>query len=221
MADTVDDTSYGGSNLAPVDLSGGGVSSSDYSVSDFLGPAAAVGGLGFLLGSGPPQLPQQFQQAEGMVPGLQNKAQTLYGEGQGLLTQGQQALQMGQAGQLTIPQQAELKQYQTGLQNQTNQLFSSMGRNVTTDTSAINAQAAIDAQVNAMAQKEIQTTIQLGFGEISAAGSFTQESLGYSQAAANILLQAGQAQLKEDQSYSQELQTAFSSVAKMFAAAAA
>ena len=156
-----------------------------------------------------------------MVPGLQNKAQTLYGEGQGLLKSGQTALQMGQAGELTLPQQAEVNQYKTDLQNKTNQLFASMGRNVTTDTSAINADAAVDAQVNAMAQKEIQTTIQLGFGEISAAESFTQESLGFSQAAANILLTAGEAQLKADENYSNNLTQAFASVAKMFTAVAA
>ena len=181
------------------------------------GPSAL--GLGSLsLGSNSmfgPSLPIETTEAEMMVPGLSSGAADLYGRGTALYGQGSAALGMAQRGELTAPQAAELKNYSTGLQNISNQMFASMGRNVTQDTSAIGAQSYIDSQVNAMAQKEIQTTIQLGFGELSAASQFTQESLGYSQAAANILMQAGKAQLDADKAYSDSLTSAFASFAKI------
>jgi hypothetical protein len=181
------------------------------------GPSAL--GLGSLsLGSNSmfgPSLPIETTEAEMMVPGLTSGAADLYGRGTQLYGQGSEALGMAQRGELTVPQAAELKNYSTGLQNISNQMFASMGRNVTQDTSAIGAQSYIDSQVNAMAQKEIQTTIQLGFGELSSAATFTQESLGYSQAAANILMQAGKAQLEQDKAYSDSLTSAFASFAKI------
>jgi len=182
---------------------------------DALGLGVGALGLGSILARGEPSLPSQFGQAQGMVPGLQANAADLYGRGQTLYGQGAEALRMAQRGELTQPQAAELKNYSTGLQNISNQMFASQGRNVTQDTSAIGAQAFIDSQVNAMAQKEIQSTIQLGFGELSASSQFTQESLGFSQAAANILLQAGKAQLDQDKAYSDSLTSAFASFAKI------
>jgi hypothetical protein len=187
----------------------------DLSTSDALGLGVGALGLGSILARGEPSLPPQFGQMEQMVPGLQQNAADLYGRGTALYGQGREALGMAQRGELTKPQAAELKNYSTGLQNISNQMFASMGRDVTKDTSAIGAQAFIDSQVNAMAQKEIQTTIQLGFGELSAASQFTQESLGYSQAAANILMQAGKAQLDADKAYSDSLTSAFASFAKI------
>jgi hypothetical protein len=182
------------------------------------GPTAL--GLGSLsLGSNSmfgPSLPIETTEAEMMVPGLSSGAADLYGRGTALYGQGSEALGMAQRGELTAPQAAELKNYSTGLQNVSNQMFASMGRNVTQDTSAIGAQAFIDSQVNAMAQKEIQTTIQLGFGELSAAGTFTQESLGYSQAAANILMEAGKQQLEADKAYTEALTSAMTGIGKMF-----
>jgi hypothetical protein len=187
----------------------------DLSTSDALGLGVGALGLGTILAKGEPSLPAQFGQMEAMVPGLQSNAQTLFGQGQQLYGQGSEALRMAQRGELTQPQAAELKNYSTGLQNISNQMFASMGRDVTKDTSAIGAQSYIDSQVNAMAQKEIQTTIQLGFGELSEASQFTQQSLGYSQAAANILMQAGKAQLEQDKAYSDSLTSAFASFAKI------
>ena len=218
MAGSVDDTTYGyGGLTTPMDITGGGSSSlfGGLSGSDALGLGVGALGLGAILGKGESPLPQQFGQMEAMVPGLQRNAADLYGRGQTLYGQGTEALRMAQRGELTQPQAAELKNYSTGLQNISNQMFAGQGRNVTQDTSAIGAQAFIDSQVNAMAQKEIQSTIQLGFGELSASSQFTQESLGFSQAASNILFQAGQAQLAQDKAYSDSLTSAFASFAKI------
>ena len=71
---------------------------------------------------------------------------------------------MAQQGQLTGPQQAQLNLYRQGLQNQAQQTYASMGRNINQDTSGISTQAHIDEQVNAMSQQQIQSTIALGLG---------------------------------------------------------
>src|SRR5215469_1443055 len=90
-------------------------SSSGFGASDALGLGALGIGAGLILGKGESPLPVQFQQAEMNVPGLMKQSGTLFGRGTDLYNQGQQAIQMAQAGQLTKPQQAELNQYQTGL----------------------------------------------------------------------------------------------------------
>jgi hypothetical protein len=188
---------------------------SSFSTSDALGLGVAGLGLGAIIGRGESPLPTEFSQMTSMVPGLQKNAGTLFGQGQQLYGQGQQAVGMAQRGELTAPQQAQLKQYQSGLQNQANQMYASMGRNINQDTSAIGTTADIDAKVNAMAQQDIQTTLQIGFGELTAAQGEFSTSLGYSTAAAKILEDAGNAQLKQDQAYSQSLTNAFASIAKM------
>jgi hypothetical protein len=187
----------------------------NFSTSDALGLGALGVGLGAILGKGESPLPQQYQQMQAMVPGLQRNAGTLFGQGQQLYGMGQKELQRAAAGELTLPQQAQLKQYQTGLQNQANQTMAAMGRNMTGDTSAIGITADIDAKVNAMAQEQIRTTLQTGFGELQASQGEFSTSLGYSTAAANILEAAGKAQLAEDQAYSKSLSDAFGAIAKM------
>src|ERR1700733_5024855 len=149
-------------SMAP---SSGGASSSSL-FSSPLGIGAGVGaiGLGALLAQGPGSLPSEYGQLTGNVPNLQNMGQTSFNEGQGLIGQGQSALAMAQAGQLTAPQQAQLGQFQSGLTNQARQQFYSMGQDPDKSTGFVTQTANIDAQVNAMAQQEIQSTIQLGLG---------------------------------------------------------
>ena len=120
---------------------------------------------------------------------------------------------MAQNGQLTVPQQAELNQFAQGEKNTAAQTYASMGRNINQDTSGISTQQNIDASINAMAQKEIATTIQLGLGELSAGGSMTGQALGFENAANQALIQAGQAQIQQDKDYSTALTGAFSSIA--------
>jgi hypothetical protein len=174
-----------------------------------------AGGLAAILGQGESPLPSEFSQLTASVPTLQSQGATVFGEGQGYLNQGAQALQMAQNGQLTQPQQAELDLYSQGLKNQTAQTYAGMGRNANQDTSAISSQAHNDEMVNAMAQKEIQTTIALGLGETSAGGSLTGQALGFESAANQALIAAGNAQLQQDKDYSSALTGAFSSIAQI------
>ena len=184
--------------------------------------ALGVGALGFgaLLAQGPGSLPSQYGQLEAQVPGMQQEASSLEAQGSGLVGQGQQALAMGQAGQLTPEQQAQLKVYSGGLENQARQQFASMGRNPDQDTAFLSQQGNIDTQVNAMAQQQIQSTIQLGLGEISGGSSLIGQGLGFENAANSALIAAGEAQIKLDQSYSSNLTSAFSSIGSLFGAAA-
>jgi hypothetical protein len=205
----------GGNASSPLDLlsgSGGGYGSA---------AALGIGALGFgaILGQGESPLPQQFGQLTGNVPYLQNTGAGLAQEGHGLIEQGQSALAMGQAGQLTAPQQAQLQQYQSGLTNQSRQQWAAMGRNPDQDSAFIGQTADIDAKVNAMAQQEIQTTIQLGLGEISGGNALAGQGLGYESAANQALIAAGQAQLAQDKAYSDSLTGAFSAIGKLFGAA--
>ncbi len=146
---------------------------------------------------------------------MQGQARTVSGQGQGLVTQGQEALGMAQRGELTPAQQAQLSKYGTGLTNQARQQYYNMGRNPDNDTSFISQTANIDTQINAMAQAEIQSTIQLGLGEISGGSSLIGQGLGFENAANQVLLQAGQAQLQQDKNYSDSLTNVFGSIAKM------
>jgi len=184
-----------------------------------MGSAGALGlgalGLGAVIGMGPSPLPAQYGQLQGQVPWLQSTGQGLVGQGQGLESQGQQALGMAQRGELTPEQSAQLKQYSTGLNNQSRQMWASMGRNPDQDTAFLSQTANVDAQVNAMAQQQIQTTIQLGLGEMSGGNSLISQGLGFENAANQILLQAGQAQMQADKSYSDSLTSAFGAIAKM------
>lgn len=203
----------------------GSLSLSGSSGSSFnLGSAGALGlgalSFGAILGMGESPLPAQFTQMEGRVPYLTSTGQGLVGQGQGLVGQGQSALAMAQAGQLTPEQQAQLKVYDTGLTNQARQQFYNMGQNPDQSTPFLSATEDIDTKVNAMAQQQIQSTIQLGLGEISGGNSLISQGAGFESAANQILLQAGQAQLQQDKDYSNSLTGAFSSIATLFGSVA-
>jgi hypothetical protein len=177
-------------------------------------------GVGSMLSQGPGNLPASYLQAEGQVPYLQQTGQSIIGQGQGLVGQGQSALAMAQAGQLTPEQQAQVNVYGTGLTNQTRQMYANMGINPDKDTSFISSTADIDTKVNAMAQAQIQSTIQLGLGEVSGGNSLISQGGGMENAANQILLQAGQAQLQLDQQYSSSLSSAFGAIGSLFGAVA-
>jgi hypothetical protein len=187
-----------------------------------LGIGAGVGalGVGALLAEGPGSLPSQFGQVTNNVPFLQSTANTDIGQGQALVGQGTQALDMAQNGQLTGPQAAQLQQYQSGLTNQSRQMFYSMGQDPDKSTGFVTQTANVDAQVNAMAQQDIQSTIQLGLGEISGGNSLEGTGLGFENAANQALIAAGQAQLQLDTSFTQSLTSAFAGIGQMFGAAA-
>jgi hypothetical protein len=202
----------GGAGAAPNAPSTGLSTSSPLSLGS-LGTAAAGGaGLAGLLTLGSTALPWEYGALTANVPQLEQEATTLEGQGQTLTGQGSQALSMAQNGQLTQPQQAALGQYQSGLTNTADQIYASMGRNANQDTSYISTQADIDAKVNAMAQAEIQSTIQLGLGETQAGNSYDSTALGFENAANQALIAAGQAQVQSDAAYSSALSGVFSAV---------
>jgi hypothetical protein len=218
VGDSLDAMAYGDPSGGPMNIApsfGGGGSSSGFNTADALGLGALGIGAGIMLGKGETPLPPEYAQMGAMVPGLQAGASDLYGKGQQIYGMGLQDIQKGRAGELTIPQQAALGLYRTDLTNKANQMYAGMGRNVTQDTSAISTAALTDAQVNAMAQEEIRTTLATGFNELRAGQDDFQKSLGYSEAAAKILQTEGEAQLKQDQAYSQSLTNMFGSIAKI------
>jgi hypothetical protein len=201
--------------------SGGNISGSfgDPGSSSLWSGAGALGlgalGLGAILGKGESPLPAQFQQLQGNVPGLMSTGQGLVTQGQGLVGQGQQALGMAQRGELTPEQQAQVGQYSTGLTNQARQMYYNMGVNPDNNTSFLSTTADIDAKVNAMAQQQIQSTIQLGLGEISGGSSLIGQGQGFENAANQALIAAGNAQMQQDKNYSDSLTNVFSGIAKM------
>jgi hypothetical protein len=154
------------------------------------------------------------------VPFLQNTGATDVGAGQTLVNQGTSALNMAAQGQLTAPQEAQLGQYESGLTNQSRQMYYSMGLDPDKSTGFVTQTANVDAQVNAMAQQDIQSTIQLGLGEVSGGNSLESTGLGFENAANQALIAAGQAQLQLDTSYTQSLTSAFGAIGQMFGAAA-
>lgn len=222
MADSSLDNLSMGSSLsgsplslaAPGSSSSGGISGGSALGIGALGLGAA--GIGALIAGGPAPIPPQYGQMD--VPFLQSTGQQLTGQGQGLVSQGQSALAMAQAGQLTPEQQSQLSVFGTGLTNQARQQFYSMGQNPDQSTAFVSQTANIDAQVNAMAQQQIQTTIQLGLGEMSGGNSLIGEGLGFENAANGALQQAAQAQMQSDQQYSSALTGAFSAIGTMFGA---
>jgi hypothetical protein len=177
-------------------------------------------GVGSLIAQGPGSLPAGFQQAEGQVPYLQSTGQGFIQQGSGLVGQGQSALAMAQAGQLTPEQSAQLSVYGTGLTNQARQMYANMGINPDKDTSFLSTTADIDTKVNVMAQQQIQATIALGLGEMSGGNALITQGSGFESAANEILLKAGQAQLQQDQSYSSSLASAFGAIGTLFGAVA-
>lgn len=194
--------------------SSGGLSSSSMLGLGALGIGGV--GLGAILAKGESPLPSEFGQLTAEVPQLQSESQTLFNTGQTFTGQGAQALEMAQAGVLTPEQKAQLGQYTQGLENTAMQQYANMGRNINQDTSGISTQADIDAKVNAMAQQQIQSTIALGLGETSAGANFSGQALGYTNAANQALIAAGQAQLQQDQNYSNALTGAFTAIGSMF-----
>jgi hypothetical protein len=220
MADNSFDNLSMGSSLGgdPLSLSSGNGLSSSSGGFD-MGSAATLGigalGFGAILGRGESPLPGQYGDLTGSVPNLRGTAAGLEGQGSALVKQGTEALGMGQRGELTPEQQAQLNVYRKGLDNTSRQQWANMGRNPDQDTSFISQTANIDERVNAMAAQEIQTTIQLGLGEISGGNSLIGQGLGFENAANQALLQAGQAQLAQDKNYSDSLTSAFSAIGKM------
>lgn len=190
---------------------GGGISGSTALGVGALGLGAA--GFGAMLSRGESPLPPDFAALRASVPGLNAEADWLRGEAHTLAGQGGSTLDMAARGELTPAQQAQLDQYGTGLTNQTRQQFYNMGRNPDADTAFISQTADNDAKINAMAQSQIQSSIALGLGQLSSASSFSGQGLGYSSAANNALLAAGEAQLKHDAAYSKSLTGAFSAIA--------
>jgi hypothetical protein len=193
--------------------SSGGLSGSSALGLGALGVGAI--GLGSILGQGESPLPGEFSQVTGNAATMEGQGAQLFGQGQQLTGQGADALRMAQNGQLTSPQQSELNLYSQGLKNQTAQTYAGMGRNANQDTSAISSQAHNDEMVNAMAQKEIQSTIALGLGETQAGMGLSGQALGFESAANQALIAAGQAQLQQDKDYSTALTGAFSSIAQI------
>lgn len=190
--------------------------SSTFGVGDYATLGLGALGFGALLGKGESPLPSEFGQLTSTVPTLQASGQGVISQGGGLVTQGQEALGMAQRGELTPEQQAQLSVYSKGLTNQTRQQLYSMGIDPDKSTQGITLTADIDAKVNAMAQQQIQTTIQLGLGQISGGSGLIGQGLGFESAANQALITAGEAQLKQDQSYSQSLTAAFTAIGKMF-----
>lgn len=201
--------------MADDDLGGGKVAGSSSSSPFNLGTSSlAAGGAGLagILSLGETAPPWEFGALTNNASTLENESTTLFGEGQSFLNSGAQALTMAQNGQLTPPQQAALDQYSKGLNNTADQTYASMGRNINQDTSGISTKANIDAQVNAMANQQIQSTIALGLGETSAGGSLTGQSTADMSAANQALIEAGKAQMASDQAYSTALSGVFSAL---------
>jgi hypothetical protein len=179
-----------------------------------LGLGAA--GLGTMLAMGPGQLPSQFGQATAYSPWEAATGAQNISEGGGFVAAGEQTLANAAAGELTAPQTAQLGQYEKGLTNQSRQMFYNMGRNPDADTAAITQTANNDAQVNAMAQQMIQSTIALGLGQISSGNALMQTGGAEISAADQALIAAGNAQVQLDTSYSSSLANAFGAIGKMF-----
>jgi hypothetical protein len=194
------------------------------------GGAAAVGGLGYLLSQGPSPLPSQYGQLTGQqVPILNQDAATYNAEaaammqtGAGFTAQGQDALRMAQSGALTPEQSAALQQTKGGLENSAQQMYAGMGRNINQDTSGISTEADIAAKTTAMGQEYIKSTIALGLGEVGAGAQFSglgAQFSGLSLQATGLadqaLIEAGKAQLQQNQTYTSALSGAFGALGAM------
>lgn len=180
--------------------------------------ALGAGALGYLVSQGPAPLPQAAQEAQGNVPFLESQAQWAAGLGKTYSGQGAEALAMAQKGELTPEQTAVLQQNRQGLQNTAAQTYASMGRNANQDTSFISTQGDIDAKINAMAQQEIQTTIQLGMTELQAGATFSGQATADMNAANQELMAIAQMQLGSDKNYTDALTGVFAGIAKMLPA---
>ena len=223
MADdgSLDSAAIGGTAGSPLNITPSLGSSSSLFSSPLSIGAAGVGalGLGALIAQGPGSLPSQFGQADTNATWQAGAGQQQFGQGQQLVQQGTNALQMAEQGQLTPEQQAQINVYGSGLTNAARQQFYNMGTNPDQNTAFLGAQEDIATHVNAMAQQQIQSTIALGLGELSTGSSLESAGTGNVSAANNTLIAAGQAQLKQDQQYSSNLSSAFSAIGTLFGAA--
>ena len=206
--------------MATDPTSGGGFMGTGMSGSSLLGMGALGAGLGSLLSNGPGPLPAQFGQATNNAAWQTQSGQNLVSQGSGLVGSGQEAIDRAQKGQLTPEQQAQLNIYGQGLTNQSRQQFASMGMNPDQSTAFISQTAANDQQIMAMAQQQIQTTIQLGLGEISGGNSLISSGEGAVSAADQTLVAAGQAQIQQDKAYSDSLSSAFGAIGSLFGSVA-
>ncbi|HEX8838360.1 MAG TPA: hypothetical protein VF748_15560 [Candidatus Acidoferrum sp.] len=217
MSDTAFSGAIGG------DVSGVGSSSGDFGGGGGLstnamlalgGGALAAGGLGYFMSQGPTQVSSipGFAQANAMVPGLQAESAQTYAQGQGLIAGGQAGLAMAQRGELTPEQKAQLALTGNALENQAKQTYASMGRDMSKDTSGISTETNIQANLTAMAQNYIQSTIALAGTQLNAGGALLGTSLNESNAATNILLTEGAQQVALDKQYSDNLASAFKAI---------
>lgn len=202
------------------DTTAGGGSFGGLSGSSLLGLGTlgvGAGALGYMLSQGPAPLPGEFSTVTGTnVPQLEQQAGTLNAEGQQYINTGETTLSNAAAGVLTPEQQATLSLTQSGLQNKTDQTIASEGMDPNKSTNAISFAALNDAQVSAMAQQFIQSSIALGFGQVQAGTTMTGQASADINAADQALISAGQAQIQQDTNYSNSLTSVFSAVGGLF-----
>ena len=194
--------------------SGGGFGGADLLSLGTLG--AGAGALGYMLSQGPAPLPPEFGAVTGTnVPVLEKQAGVLNTEGQQYINAGETTLSNAAAGKLTPEQQATLSLTAGGLANKTDQTIASEGMDPNRSTNAISFAALNDAQVSAMAQQFIQSSIALGFGQVQAGTTMTGQASADISAADQALIAAGQAQIQQDTNYSNSLTSVFSSIASL------
>ena len=178
---------------------------------------AGTGALGYMLSQGPAPLPPEFGAVTGTnVPALEKQAGVLNTEGQQYISAGEQTLSNAAAGILTPEQQATLSLTKSGLTNKTDQTLASEGQDPNRSTNAISFAALNDAQVSAMGQQFIQSSIALGFGQVTAGTTMTGQASADISAADQALIAAGQAQIQQDTNYSNSLTSVFSTIGSMF-----
>src|SRR5215831_1305531 len=173
---------------------------------------AGAAGVGLMMAQGPAKLPLQFQYAEGQVPGMLQQSGQLYSQGQGLVNQAKEAYGMAQRGELTPEQAAQLGLTRQSLENTARQTYASMGRDPGKDTSFISTEQNIDAATTAMAQQYIQSTIALAGSQMAAGGGLIGRSQAEQNAANQVMIAAGQAQIQLDTNYSNQMAAMFKAI---------
>jgi hypothetical protein len=216
----IGDTALAGGDLGQSGGVAGGDDSSGLSAGTLGLGALGVGGLAYMMGKGPSQVSSipYFAQAQGQVPELQGRSALDWNQGQALVRQAGDAYGMAQRGELTPEQAAQNKILTTSEENQARQMYASMGRDYNRDTSAISTQQQIDLNATARAQAFIQSTIALATSQMGAGQSLLGLSLNESNAATNILMQEGQAQIQLNKQYSDSLSSAFKAIGTVFGA---
>jgi hypothetical protein len=176
-----------------------------------------AGALGYMLSQGPAPLPSEFSTVTGTnVPALEQQAGALNAEGQQYINAGETTPSNAAAGILTPEQQATLSLTSSGLANKTDQTLASEGVDPNKSTNAISFAALNDAQVSAMGQQFIQSSIALGLGQVQAGTTMTGQASADLSAADQALISAGQAQIQQDTNYSNSLTSVFSTIGSMF-----